>query len=85
MHKHISEECSKRYGINLQMKYKVVWSTGAVRNISTTKCRKVDMYRYCTVQITRNVTFSRACGFARGLIIAKGGGVAPVLLVNVHP
>ena len=38
-----------------------------------------------TVQITRNVTFARARGFARGLIISEGGGVAPVSLVSVHP
>ena len=38
-----------------------------------------------TVQITCNVAFACAHGFARGLIIAEGGGVAPVLLVSVHP
>ena len=38
-----------------------------------------------TVQITRNVTFARARVFARGLIIAEGGGVAPIFLVSVHP
>ena len=38
-----------------------------------------------TVQITCNVAFARARGFARGLIIAEVGGVAPVLLVSVQP
>ena len=38
-----------------------------------------------TVQIMCNVPFARAHGFARDLIIAEGGGVAPVLLVSVHP
>ena len=37
------------------------------------------------VQITRNVASTRARGFARGFIFAEGGGVAPVLLVSVHP
>ena len=42
-------------------------------------------WRGRTVQITRNVAFARTHGFARGLIIAEGGGVVPVSLVSVHP
>ena len=37
------------------------------------------------VQITRNGASAHAHGFARGFIIAEGGGVAPVFLLSVQP
>jgi len=41
--------------------------------------------RYCMSYSTNDKHMLYGMHFARGLVIAEGGGVAPVLLMSVHP